>query len=246
MEIINSGKNSDQFSVARRLMVTKQLIARGITSAKVLEAMRNVPRHFFVDSGLADQAYSDNPMTIGFGQTISQPYIVALSCQSLRLAGDEKIMEVGSGCGYQTAILAMLGKKVYTIERIRELGFMARKNLKNLGYRNIVIRIGDGTYGWREAAPFDAIVVAAGCPEIPAPLLDQLAEGGRMVLPVGNEEGQNLVCITRKGGKPSVEDLGPCRFVKLVGRYGWKEKGPNFTTSGFLARHRTSHRIMRS
>lgn len=214
----------DIFTVARRRMIERQLIDRGISDERVLKAMMKVPRHLFVDPGLMDQAYGDNPLGIGEGQTISQPYIVALMTQALALKGHEKVLEIGSGCGYQTAILAELAGQVYTIERIKELGFMARRNLKSLGYRNIVIRIGDGSHGWPEAVPFDAILIAAGSPEVPKPLTAQLAQGGKMVVPVGTEEEQNLIRVTRHGINPAVENLGACRFVKLVGTYGWKRK----------------------
>lgn len=214
----------DIYTVARRRMIERQLVSRGISDERVLAAMMKIPRHLFVDPGLMDQAYGDNPLGIGEGQTISQPYIVALMTQALDLKGHEKVLEIGSGCGYQTAILAELAGQVYTIERLKELGFMARRNLKNLGCRNIVIRIGDGSRGWEDAAPFDAILIAAGSPEIPKPLLAQLVEGGKMVVPVGTEEEQSLMRVTRRGVKSDVEDLGACRFVKLVGEYGWKRK----------------------
>ncbi|MDO8519314.1 MAG: protein-L-isoaspartate(D-aspartate) O-methyltransferase [Deltaproteobacteria bacterium] len=213
-----------EYVVARRRMVEEQIRRRGISDPRVLAAMLKVPRHRFVDPGLEDQAYGDNPLGIGEGQTISQPYIVALMTEALGLTGREKILEIGTGCGYQTAILSELAAQVYTIERIKNLGLSARRNLKNLGCRNIVIRVGDGSMGWPEAAPFDGILIAAGSPEIPKPLTAQLAVGGKMVVPVGTEENQHLMRITRREDNFSMEDLGECRFVKLVGEYGWRRK----------------------
>lgn len=212
------------FSVSRKRMVNEQLTVRGIHDPRVLEVMGRVPRHLFVDEGLAEQAYSDNPLGIGEGQTISQPYMVALMTEALGLLGTEKVLEIGTGCGYQTAVLAELARQTYTIERIKSLGLMARSTLKKLGYRNIVIRIGDGSHGWREGAPFDGILVAAGSPKIPQPLLAQLAEGGRLVVPVGTEHEQNLMRVKMISGQPMVEDLGACRFVKLVGKFGWHKQ----------------------
>lgn len=220
-------------TVSRRRMVAEQLIPRGISDPKVIAAMEKVPRHEFVDPGMRDQAYGDYPLSIGLGQTISQPYIVALMTQSLKLQGGEKILEIGTGCGYQTSILAEIAGQVYTIERIKGLGLMARNTLKKLGYRRVVMRVGDGTMGWDDAKPFDAILIAAGAPKIPFHLLDQLNDGGKLVLPVGDENSQNLLRITKKEGKNvgsassnyEIEDLGPCRFVKLIGKHGWKREG---------------------
>ena len=228
------------FAIARKRMVNEQLLRRGIEDPRVLETMARVSRHMFVDEALADQAYGDNPLGIGEGQTISQPYMVALMTQSLKLSGTEKVLEIGTGCGYQTAILAELVRQVYTIERIKTLGLMARSTLKKLGYRNIVIRIGDGSHGWRtppqesgvaEQILFDGILVAAGSPEIPEPLVAQLSEGGRLVIPIGTEDSQVLMRVTKVNGKSAVENLGACRFVKLVGKFGWhrqKQAGDRF------------------
>lgn len=210
------------FSIARRRMVEEQLMARDITDARVLQAMAKVPRHLFVSQALSNQAYSDNPLGIGCGQTISQPYMVALMSQSLKLQGNEKVLEIGTGCGYQSSILAELAGSVYTIERVRALAFLARRVLRELGHRNIILRVGDGSRGWPEAHPFDGILVAAGSPVVPLPLLDQLAEGGRLVVPVGGEDDQLLMRMTKKDGKVVEENLGACRFVKLVGEFGWK------------------------
>lgn len=197
------------------------MIARGIRDPRVLSTMGSLYRHLFVDEALQDQAYRDYPVGIGEGQTISQPYMVALMTEALQLKGHESILEIGTGCGYQTAVLSQLVKQVYTIERVQSLGLMARRNLKSLGLKNIVLRIGDGSFGWPEKAPFDGILTAAGSPQIPKPLFDQLAEGGKLVIPVGEDEEQHLMRITRVNGQPVTEDLGPCRFVKLVGKYGW-------------------------
>lgn len=224
METLKLMEEPDIYSVARRRMVQEQLLARGILDARVLDVMGRVKRHLFVDAGIRDQAYGDYPLGIGEGQTISQPYIVALMTETLGLKGGEKVLEIGSGCGYQTAVLAELAGQVYTIERVKSLGFLARRNLKSLNYRNIVIRIGDGSQGWPEAAPFDSILIAAGGPKIPEPLFNQLAEGGRMIVPVGEEDYQILTRVTRHGREMITENLGECRFVKLVGAHGWGKK----------------------
>lgn len=220
------------FQFAKRRMLKEQIIARGVKDEKVLRAIEKVPRHLFVDEALQDQAYSDYPVGIGEGQTISQPYIVARMTELLGLKGGEKVLEIGTGCGYQTAVLAEIAGQVYTIERIRSLGFRARKILKHLAYRNIVLRIGDGSDGWTEQKPFDAILIAAGSPSVPDPLMEQLAEGGRMVVPVGKMDEQVLTRVTRCGGSFVRQRLEACRFVKLVGRHGWFEPsraGDQFT-----------------
>lgn len=218
----------DHFHIARKRMIHEQLIRRGIADLRVLEAMGNSPRHLFVDQALAEQAYGDHPVSIGEGQTISQPYIVALMTEALRLNGSEKILEIGTGCGYQTSILATLGSQVFTIERIKLLALKARRILKNLSFTNIVMRVGDGTRGWEEEAPFDRILIAAGSPKIPQPLVTQLVLGGAMVVPVGKEGEQSLLRITkREDGTSPIEDLGACRFVKLVGKFGWhRQRSP--------------------
>lgn len=233
METVKDKKRDiNSYTIARRRMVEEQIVSRGINDRRVLDVMNKIPRHLFVAEALRDQAYGDYPLGIGEGQTISQPYIVALMTQALSLTGQEKILEIGTGCGYQTAILAPLVQQVYTIERIKNLAFAARRNLKSLDIRNVVLRVGDGSRGWPEAAPFDGILIAAGSPQIPQPLFDQLAEGGRMVVPVGDESSQSLMRIVRKKGEPVIEDLGGCRFVQLVGDFGWgrrKNAGDHFT-----------------
>jgi protein-L-isoaspartate(D-aspartate) O-methyltransferase len=186
--------------------------------------MQKIPRHLFVEEALQNQAYTDHPLPIGEKQTISQPYIVALMTEALELKGTEKVLEIGAGSGYQTAILAELAQKVFSIERIRSLAIKARKLLFELGYFNVEIKIFDGTYGWVEEGPFDAIIVTAGGPEIPQPLLDQLAVGGRLVIPVGDAYVQDLIRLRKKEDGIHKEDLGGCRFVKLIGKYGWENE----------------------
>lgn len=204
-------------------MVAKQIEARGITDPRVLSAMRTVPRHFFVSEALMDQAYSDFPLPIGEQQTISQPYIVAEMTQALALTPDDRVLEIGTGSGYQAAVLAQIAFRVYTIERLHSLYIKARKLFDRLEFHNIVTRYSDGTTGWKDESPFDAIIVTAGAPEIPALLVNQLAPGGRMVIPVGNQYSQDLIKLVRdaRGGVQQA-NLGGCRFVKLVGEHGWR------------------------
>jgi protein-L-isoaspartate(D-aspartate) O-methyltransferase len=215
----------ERYSKQRKKMVDAQIRSRGIRDERVLRAMEKIPRHLFVDEGLIDQAYSDSPLPIGEKQTISQPYIVAIMTEALELKGGEKVLELGTGSGYQAAILAELADRVFTIERIASLAQKARKLLESLNYYNVVIRVGDGTYGWREESPFDAILVTAGSPTIPRTLVEQLAIGGRLVIPVGGRYSQSLIKLTRLSENPDdvkKEDLGGCRFVDLIGEYGWK------------------------
>ncbi len=211
------------FNKARDRMVETQLVARGIQDPGVLEAMRKVPRHLFVDEALRDQAYNDHPLPIGEKQTISQPYIVALMAESLRLKGTEKVLEIGTGSGYQAAVLAELADRVFSIERHPALAYRANQMLHQLGYKNVIIRVGDGTMGWPDDSPFDGIIVSAGTPEIPQPLVNQLAMGGRFILPVGDRFGQELVLVERKPEGIGKTKLGGVRFVDLVGKWGWKE-----------------------
>jgi len=186
------------YRVARKRMVEEQLIAGGVRDPRVLKVMQVIPRHRFVEKGLEDQAYLDRPLTIGSGQTISQPLIVGMMTQALELKGTEKVLEIGTGSGYQTAILAELAKKIYTIERIPSLSLKARKILYRLGYYNVEFKISDGTLGWPEDAPFDAIIVTAAGPEIPHALKSQLTTGGRLVIPVGSSESQKLCVVKRE------------------------------------------------
>lgn len=211
------------FEVARRRMVETQIVARGIHDRSVIEAMLKIPRHLFVEEAMAAQSYSDNPLPIGEKQTISQPYMVALMTELLELTGKEKVLEIGTGSGYQSAVLAVLADRVCTMERIRPLAMRARKTLDALGLLNVNIRVADGTCGWEEEAPFDAILVTAGAPEIPNTLVAQLAAGGRLVLPVGDQYSQTLVRIVKqRDGSCTIEDSIGCRFVKLIGRHGWE------------------------
>jgi len=212
------------FQKSRWKMVEEQIIGREIKDPRVIAAMKKVPRHLFVEEALQNQAYNDRPLPIGEKQTISQPYMVALMTEALTLNGKEKVLEIGSGSGYQTAILAELAQEVFSVERIRTLAVRARKILYELGYFNVEIKIFDGTFGWVEKSPFDAIMVTAGSPDIPQPLYEQLSMGGRLVIPIGDENIQDLFRITKTEGGMKKEDLGGCRFVKLVGKYGWEEE----------------------
>ena len=210
------------FEISRRRMVETQIIARGIRDRMVIDAMLKVPRHIFVEEAMASQAYSDSPLPIGEKQTISQPYMVALMTELLQLRGTEKVLEIGTGSGYQAAILATIANRVYTIERIRPLALRARKALDSIGLLNINMKIGDGTDGWEDEAPFDAILVTAGAPDIPVTLLAQLKIGGSLVIPVGNQYEQNLVKVTiNEDGSIRRETSISCRFVKLIGKHGW-------------------------
>jgi protein-L-isoaspartate(D-aspartate) O-methyltransferase len=203
-------------------MVANQIEARGIKDSRLLEAMRKVPRHLFVDEALWDQAYGDFPLPIGHGQTISQPYIVARMTEELGLKGDEKVLEIGTGSGYQTAILAELAQNVFSVERISALLPRAKRVLDQLGYHNVMIKLDDGTWGWKEHAPYDAVIVTAGSPAVPEPLLEQLDDPGIMVVPVGDNYSQTLIRIVKKGGKIHKRFLEGVRFVKLIGDHGWR------------------------
>lgn len=208
---------------ARQEMVESQIIARGVRDSRVLAAMLKVPRHLFVEKELQARAYDDRPLPIGGDQTISQPYMVALMTEALELKGGENVLEVGTGSGYQTAILAELAAQVFSLERLQELAQKARQILARLGYTNIEIIVCNGTIGLKEEAPFDGILITAGAPSVPLPYLEQLALGGRLVIPIGGRELQSLRKITKKQQGNLEEDLGGCRFVPLVGDYGWKE-----------------------
>ena len=209
------------YAIARKRMVEEQVRARGIKDQQIIQVMLKVPRHLFVEEGLVPMAYNDHPLSIGEGQTISQPYIVAYMVECLKLRPEDRILEIGTGCGYATATLAEIGSQVYSMERLPTLLMKARKTLKRLGYKNIVLKLGDGTQGWPEQAPFDGILVSAASPNIPQPYLDQLAEGGRLILPIGGEDCQELILITKTKGKYRQETLSGCRFVKLMGKYGF-------------------------
>lgn len=205
-------------------MIEGQLVSRGIQDRRVLDAMRQVPRHMFVDEALRDQAYSDHPLPIGDKQTISQPYIVALMTETLELLGHEKVLEIGTGSGYQAAILAELAERVFSIERFPSLAYRANQILQKIGYKNVIIRVADGTMGWPEEAPFDGIIITAGAPRIPEPLVSQLAMDGRMVVPVGDRFSQELILVERVSEGIRKTNLGAVRFVDLVGKWGWEEE----------------------
>jgi protein-L-isoaspartate(D-aspartate) O-methyltransferase len=210
------------FTWARERMVQEQIIARGIKSSRVIQALRKIPRHLFVDPGLVNRAYDDSALPIGQKQTLSQPYMVARMTEALELTGEEKVLEIGTGSGYQTALLAELCFNVFSVEKIRVLSRKARELLDRLEYQNIALHVGDGTVGWSEHAPYDGVLVTAAAPELPKPLLDQLALGGRLVIPVGEEMSQVLVRVRRTESGFEDEQLGECRFVKLWGKYGWR------------------------
>jgi protein-L-isoaspartate(D-aspartate) O-methyltransferase len=214
------------FETARQAMVEHQIAGRGVRDERVLEAMGTVPREAFVPEPLAEQAYGDSPLPIGAEQTISQPYIVALMAEALEIRPGDRVLEIGAGSGYAAAVLARLAGEVYAVERHESLAREARERLAGLGIQNVQVAHGDGTLGWAEHAPYDAIAVAAGGPEVPAALLDQLAEGGRLVIPIGPEpRTQELVRVRRQDGRTVREDLGPVRFVPLIGAQGWGEGG---------------------
>lgn len=213
---------SNNYDLARARMVREQLIPRGISDQRILDAMGSIPRNIFVQDALHGQAYGDFPLPIGEGQTISQPYIVALMTQALQLQGHETVLEIGTGCGYQSAVLARLCERVYTVERIKALHIMARRNLDRLKYLNVLCKIDDGTLGWPEYSPYDAIMVTAAGPTIPESLLDQLADPGRMVIPVGDRISQELVVVTKNEGIISEEIIEKVRFVSLIGSQGWQ------------------------
>ena len=210
------------YAVLRKRMVEEQIVARGLNDRRILEVMRRIPRHLFVEPGLAHQAYGDSPLPIGEGQTISQPYIVAFMLSSLGLGGTEKVLEIGMGSGYLTVLLSCLVERVYAIERLRSLAIPARRLLDQMECTNVLVKIFDGSFGWPDAAPFDAIVVSAvamGKP--PTPLLEQLVVGGRLVIPLATDQGQYLYRITRHGDNDfQSERLLGCSFVKLVERHG--------------------------
>lgn len=205
-------------------MVRRQIETRGIADQRVLAAMRKVPRHLFVSEALRDQAYGDFPLPIGDQQTISQPFIVAEMTQALQLSEKDRVLEIGTGSGYQAAILAEIAYRVYTIERIHSLLIKARRLFDQLRYHNIITRFGDGSVGWLEESPFDAIIVTAGAPHIPDSLISQLAENGRMVVPVGDQHSQELIKIFKDREGIHRSNLGGCRFVKLMGENGWSDR----------------------
>ena len=216
---------TDRFAAQRRALINR-MQERGIRDLNVLRAFDLVPRHLFVPQAVAHSAYDDNPVPIGFGQTASQPSLQALYMQILEIGGDDRVLEVGTGSGFQTAVLAHLADRVYSVERIRELATRAREALDALRISNVAILVGDGTIGWSRYAPYDAILVAAGGPEVPQPLMEQLADGGRMLVPVGSRDVQRLVMVRRHGDRFEQEEVLDCTFVPLLGRVGWADERP--------------------
>jgi protein-L-isoaspartate(D-aspartate) O-methyltransferase len=218
---IERNPDDERFAALRRAMVEEQMRDRGIRSEQVLSAMLAVPRHLFVPKEHLDSAYADRPMEIGEGQTVAQPFMVAAMAEALELSGTEKLLEVGTGSGYSAAVLSLLAAQVYTIEKYPSLAAEARRRLDGLGRQNVFVYAGDGSVGLQSAAPFGAISVAAAAPHVPAPLVDQLAESGRMVIPVGDSENQELLLVTKIGRKIDSRRLHYCRFVPLTGRHGF-------------------------
>jgi protein-L-isoaspartate(D-aspartate) O-methyltransferase len=205
----------------RPRLLAEQLAGRGISDRRVLDAMATVPRHLFVESALAERAYEDRALPIGERQTISQPFMVALMTQALELTGSERVLEIGTGSGYQAAVLAQLAARVCTVERVKTLADRARHTLDRLKMYHVVIKVFDGTFGWPEEAPFDAIIVTAGAPAVPKPLIDQLKENGRLIAPVGDRAGQRLVKLVKRKGGMQTTSLTECTFVPLIGAHAW-------------------------
>jgi protein-L-isoaspartate(D-aspartate) O-methyltransferase len=214
--------SAQDFLLARERMVQEQAVARGIQDPRVIAALRKIPRHLFVDIGIVNRAYDDSALPIGEKQTLSQPFMTARMVEALSLSGEEKVLEIGTGSGYQTAVLAELCFNVFSVEKIRVLSRKARTLLDQLGYQNIALHVGDGTIGWSEHAPYDGIIVSAGSPSVPQPLLEQLGEHGRLLIPIGDEQTQTLVRVSRRPSGFHQEQLGECKFVKLFGKYGWR------------------------
>lgn len=206
---------------AQQRALREELERQGIADTRVLDVIERTRRDFFVPESLRSQAYDNNALPIGSGQTISQPFIVALMTEALRLTGRERVLEIGTGSGYQAAILAQLCEEVITVERLEELSQVAQMTLAKYGFTNIQFRVGDGTLGWPELAPYDGIIVTAASPSIPRPLFEQLAPGGRMIIPVGDDQTQSLLCVENRQGTPVSRELCDCRFVKLIGAAGW-------------------------
>ena len=221
-EVGPAAAGEQRYARERERMVAEQLVKRGIANPGVLDAMRSVPRHLFVDEALRERAYGDHPLPIGDGQTISQPFMVARMTELLQVTGREKVLEIGTGSGYQAAVLSRVAARVCTIERIARLATRARQTLEAIGVSNVWVRAADGTMGWADEAPFDRILVAAGGPTVPPPLLEQLAEGGRLIMPVGSEETQRLRIVEKAGGQLKVSEDSSCVFVKLIGKYAWE------------------------
>ncbi len=211
----------DASAAERRSMIETQIRKRGVSSQRVLDAMASVPRHEFVPLQFRGEAYADKPLPIGEGQTISQPYMVAAMTEALELSGTERVLEIGTGSGYQSAVLSLLARQIITVESHTPLALAAQERLTSLGYANVHVHNGDGSAGFPDAAPYDAILVTAGAPEIPQVFASQLREGGRVVIPVGNRDNQELVRAQRENGELKSRVLFHCKFVLLLGRYGW-------------------------
>ncbi len=222
MSNLNNGQDNGDYGRAREEMVMRLRDHYHIRDNRVLAAMERIPRHIFVPEALRSQAYDDHALPIEFNQTISQPYIVARETELLEVTKNDRALEIGAGSGYQTAVLAAVAGQVFAIERIPELAREALARLRRLGIYNAVIKCFDGTYGWQEFAPYRGILVAAAAPDVPGPLIDQLAIGGYLVMPVGTETDQRLIRVSRAPEGIFTEDFGPCQFVKLIGRYGWE------------------------
>ena len=218
----------DAFRAARRAMVETQIRKRGVSSPRVLEAMASVPRHKFVSAQFQNDAYADKPLPIGEGQTISQPYMVAAMTEALELTGSERVLEIGTGSGYQAAVLSALASQVISVENHTSLALAAQERLTRLGYANVHVHNGDGSAGLPDAAPYDAILVTAGAPQIPQVFAGQLREGGRIVIPVGDRENQDLIVAQKKNGELRSRALFACKFVLLLGRYGWTRDEERF------------------
>jgi len=216
-----NARSYHDYAVARNRMVNEQIIPRGVVDERVIKVIRAVPRHLFIDQAFLPRAYSDHSLPIGHDQTISQPYIVALMSQELAVSGGEKVLEIGTGSGYQAAVLAAMGCTVYTVERIADLSKKASDIISGLGLRNVFFRVGDGTLGWKDKAPFDRIIVTAGAPAVPDIYMAQLAQVGKMVIPVGNREEQQLLVVTRNGQILEKRYVTGCKFVPLLGEFGW-------------------------
>ncbi len=225
--------STSSFAAARNEMVARQIRARGIRSPRVLDAMLSVPRHEFVPPESAASAYSDVPLPIGGGQTISQPFMVAAMAAAAQLDGSERVLEIGAGSGYQAGVLSLLAREIVVVELLLELARACRERLARLGYSNVRVEEGDGSLGWPPRAPYDAIIVSAAAPSVPSPLIEQLAEGGRLIIPVGNAEQQDLLRLTKHADAAKKESLFVCRFVPLLGRHGWpagsQESVPGFS-----------------
>ena len=219
----SNADSGDPYAEEREAMVENQIRKRGLKNERVLRAMTLVPRHEFVPPGSLPMAYADEPLGIGGGQTISQPYIVAAMTAALELTGSERVLEIGAGCGYQAAVLALLAREVFSVEIRSDLAHSAAERLQRLGYHHVHVHCGDGSVGLKEFAPFDGIVVAAAAPAVPRPLLEQLADGGRLIAPIGSDDHQQLILITRQGNEYWSERRENCRFVPLIGRHGWKD-----------------------